>query len=239
MFTPLLVAVLLMAASFGDGCVLSDAESMTRCIRNLLETGRDTLNASIGHFRVNDVSEVNKSNIDWWITNMTVRGLAGYKIQQMNIVQTDDNAMLLEFNATWPLVEVSGSGRLRYCRDILGKATCFLLSGKPLAVLNDASGKLVSELELGLKDGKWHVTPRDTNIVIHFSDISVDVRLNGFLGFLDKFLGFPSRIYARKLTTVWWKKKKRVIENFVRDQIHSLLYKYVSPGLEKLLKFGS
>ena len=201
-------------------------------MRELLESGRNSLRSQFDPLPLEDM---NGTDPEWWITNTVMRGLSNYSIHHLHIVDADRSALRVEFNASWPALAIAAHGRLRYCRKILGKEHCFKLSGKPRISVKDPAGRLVTLLDVKLKNGKLQVNPRDTNIVINLSHIAVEMRLDGILGLLDKFLGFPSKIYASRLTNVWWKTEKKIIEDYVKIELHDLV-KYVSPRLAVLLQ---
>ncbi|XP_043230186.1 uncharacterized protein LOC122385764 [Amphibalanus amphitrite] len=229
------IVLLVSVVSFIDGCIISSPESLGKCLKNLLETGRDMIKRKYEPVHLKNMSQVNKSSVDWWINETRVNGLSGYEIHHLRIVDAKSSALRFEFNVTWPSLNLTARGQIRHCTHFFGKLTCFFLTGRPHIELIRPYARLETLLDLQFKNKKWTVIPRDTSIAVSLPDIEVEVRLDGLLGALDQFLGSPSKEYAKQLTTVWWEKKKHVVEDWLKAEIHSLIYEHVSPKLGALL----
>ncbi|KAF0299073.1 hypothetical protein FJT64_003655 [Amphibalanus amphitrite] len=48
-----------------DGCIISSPESLGKCLTNLLETGRDMIKRKYEPVHLKNMSQVNKSSVDW------------------------------------------------------------------------------------------------------------------------------------------------------------------------------
>ena len=227
------VTALLWTSSTGLSCDLRDLSSISTCIKVILEAARPAFRARYDPLVLKNAS--GNGSVQWWIGNVRLHGLSEYSVEHVSVAHTNSTVLRARFAVLWPTLAANASGKFTFCKNVWDDNHCFSLTCNPKIEVSRPSGSVQSLLNLVFQNESLSAFPSDTKLGVRAPKINVEVNLDGILGVLDKFLGFPSKKYATELVESWWKKKRRGIENELKKQLHKLIYKHLSSRLQNVL----
>ena len=233
----LLFSILLLdvdSCSAGLSCDFRSAESLTSCVRGILEASHSALKELVDPMRIVDLNGTGP--IDWALTGVQVHGLGTFEIQNLQIKHSAPLLLTVKLDFKWPQVVGTGAGWFRACGKIFNKPQCVSFTAKPRLDVLNATADMETHLHLSLRDEGLRVMPTGTLIKFGIPKLKVTVNLNGFLRFLDQMLKNPSDKYAQRLAESWWSKNRETLQKKAEEHLNRLIDRHLSPNLGAVLK---
>ena len=201
---PILIMLSILSLADGRCCDLSNATSLSRCLRKLLEAGRDSARAQVEPLPLPDATGTGQLH-EWSIKNVTVTGLGKYSFESLEVNVENTSAIRIKFKLNWTSATLGGTGRFRFCRRIQRRRTsCVELEGTVSISVKNPAGSGAVLLELSQINRQLQAKTKRSQISVNFSNITVDVSLDRLNEKLDHRFGSPSKIFRSELIANYW-----------------------------------
>ena len=234
----LLTGILLAILSPGTCCELNDTASIRRCVKELLEAGRDSMKSELDPLSLKTtrgVVTLESELEEWVITNPTVTGLGNYIFEGLDVDLENSSAIRVKSDLTWPSLTLRAQGSYHFCNKTTTpsggfRRSCVEPGGEVAIRVKKPAGRATILLEPSLQNSRVQIEPT-SQIGVNFLKVSVNIALSEGNKRLDIRFESPSAIYRNELLNYW----TNTVETLIADKILSQLRKVTNTYLPERL----
>ena len=228
---PLLVLLVVQLPS-GDSqtnCDVSSPESLSGCLRRLLENSRPRLADSLDPLKMAD-----RTSGGLHASNITFLGLSSYRVKSTSAELLPSGGFGLRARVAWRHLHGVMDATVTRCRFVLVEF-CYKLRAKPLVTFRRAFADMSTTLKLAFTHGGLTFAPHFTDARLQVRNITVKANLDGELGELNEALDDPASRAITQWANEWWRQDRWRVERRATKALDRLIRDKLASRIRELL----